>query len=714
MKKLFFHSLRFRMIALVLIGVVPPMLVAIWFASSNAAHIIRQEVTENLAFRANDLADNVSRWDQMNVLVVRSLSENRELSTLEEEKHLPPMSTIYRLYKEIYGLATLDGEGIVIARGTGKIKERSNASAREYFKRAMAGEEIIRDAIISRSFKEPIITFAAPIRKLPTLKLGDQSILVAKLQEKLTERKYYQGEITGFYDEKTQEAVRQYQTKYFGLPATGIADPLTFDLIKYKAPIPQVKHSLQIAKQALSEDQTGDIVGVAVIATFLNDLGKVIGAVQLGKTGYAFLVDEKGRVLAHPEAKFVTGEALTNLSTYPPVKTVLEGHTGFYNFTDDNNIKWLSYGVPLANHWNVIALQQESEVLEKERFFLQLATLIAIVAVLSVMIFIWLVASQLLKPILKLTQAAKKLSKGQWQQHVTVKQQDEVGTLANTFNQMAKQIRISFSILETKNEEAQKARVEAEDANKAKSIFVANMTHELRTPLNAIIGYSEMLQEEAEDMGQEDLIPDLEKIATAGKHLLALINDVLDFSKVEAGKMELYLEEFEINTMLQDVISMVKQVIEKNSNHLRVNCPKNLGMMQADVTKVRQCLFNLLSNAGKFTEKGTITLNAKRYFQNDEEWINFNVSDTGIGMTTNQIEKVFQAFTQADASTTRKYGGTGLGLVITKQFCQMMGGEVNVDSQFAKGSTFSIYLPVIVKKPETENSIPKIGQINEA
>ncbi|EDN71320.1 two-component system sensory histidine kinase [Beggiatoa sp. PS] len=318
------------------------------------------------------------------------------------------------------------------------------------------------------------------------------------------------------------------------------------------------------------------------------------------------------------------------------------------------------------------------------------------------MIFIWLVASQLLKPIIKLTHAAKTLSKGEWQQHVTVKYQDEVGTLANTFNQMAKQIRISFSILETKNEESQKARVQAEEANKAKSIFVANMTHELRTPLNAIIGYSEMLQEEAEDTGQKDLVPDLEKIASAGKHLLALINDVLDFSKVEAGKMGLYLEEFEINTMLQDVIGTIKQVIEKNNNHLIVNYPKNLGIMQSDVTKVRQCLFNLLSNANKFTETGTITLQANRYSQKGEDWISLKVSDTGIGMTADQIEKVFLAFTQADASTTRKYGGTGLGLVITKQFCQMMGGEVNVESQFGKGSTFSINLPAIVKKTKED------------
>jgi len=702
MKKLFLQSLRFRTIVLVLLGVVPPMLVAIWYASSHAAHIIRQEAKDALALRATDLADNVSRWDKMNVLAVRSLSENRQFASLDEEQHLPSLSTTYRLYSETYGIATLDSEGVVIARGTGKVKKRSNVSRSEFFKRVLAGEEIVRDASISRSFKVPRILFAAPIRQLPTLKMGDKGTLVAKLQNKLKERKYYHGDISGLYDDKTAEAVRQYQTEHFGLPATGIADPLTFDLIKYKEPVKETKQPLKAAKQAFLEKEPGKIVGVAVIATFLTDLSDVVGAIRLGKTGYAFLVDEKGQVLAHPEPKYVTGDKLTDISHYPPVKTILEGNTGLYSFTDEKNVKWLSYGVHLPNNWNVIALQQEAEVLEKERFFLQLVVMIVVVAVFSVMILIWLLTTQLLKPILKLTVAAETLSQGEWHQHVTVKYQDEVGTLANGFNQMAKQLRISFSILEAKNEEAQKARADAEEANKAKSVFVANMTHELRTPLNAIIGYSEMLQEEAEDMGQEDFVPDLKKIASAGKHLLALINDVLDFSKVEAGKMELYLETVEISTIVSDVTGTIEQVVDKNNNRLTVNCPDNLGTMYADVTKVRQCLLNMLSNANKFTERGSVTLEVSRERQNDDDWIAFKVSDTGIGMTPEQIEKVFQAFMQADASTTRKYGGTGLGLVITKQFCQMMGGEIGVESQFGKGSTFTIQLPAKVKKPLVE------------
>ena len=265
-----------------------------------------------------------------------------------------------------------------------------------------------------------------------------------------------------------------------------------------------------------------------------------------------------------------------------------------------------------------------------------------------------------------------------------------------------------------KNKEA------AEEANRAKSQFLANMSHELRTPLNAIIGYSEMLQEDAEDLGYEDFVPDLGKIRSAGKHLLALINDILDISKIEAGKMELYPETFDVAQLLFEVENTIRPLVEKNGNTLKIHSPQHLGSINADLTKLRQALFNLLSNAAKFTEQGTITLTVETTpatsvspsslgsqweadFAASEQtsatqpnWIVFRVSDTGIGMTLEQMEKVFQAFTQADASTTRKYGGTGLGLAITRHFCQMMGGDITVSSDVGQGSTFTIRLPVDV------------------
>lgn len=245
-----------------------------------------------------------------------------------------------------------------------------------------------------------------------------------------------------------------------------------------------------------------------------------------------------------------------------------------------------------------------------------------------------------------------------------------------------------------------KAKDQAEASNRSKSQFLANMSHELRTPLNAIIGYSELLQEDAEMEGRKEMISDLNKVKNAGRHLLGLVNDILDLSKIEAGRMELYLEHFEVRSLLTLVTPTIEPLLNKNSNYLEIYCAANVSNMYADVTKVRQVLVNLLSNATKFTHNGMIKLTISLVPWDQPPnllGVEFQIEDSGIGIAPEHLNQLFQNFTQADASTTREYGGTGLGLAISQQFCQMMGGSITVKSELGQGSIFTIRLPMTVQ-----------------
>ena len=330
------------------------------------------------------------------------------------------------------------------------------------------------------------------------------------------------------------------------------------------------------------------------------------------------------------------------------------------------------------------------------------------------------------KPILHLEDTMRMVSSNKnYAVRAVKKYSDEIGRLIDGFNTMLSEIQQRDTALQSTNgelktrtqeleeevfqrkqaqEELSKAKHAAEEANRAKSTFLANMSHELRTPLNAIIGYSEMLEEETRDAGKIENVQDLKKIQAAGKHLLALINDVLDLSKIEAGKMGLHVETFDVPQVIEEMVTTLQPAAAKNSNSVNVRVAENVGTMKADITKVRQILFNLLSNACKFTDHGTISVDVDQIRAEDKECIQFRVSDTGIGISAQQRQNLFQEFAQADSSIARKYGGTGLGLAITHRFVQLMKGQINVESEPGKGAVFTVQLPTQIAMETTESA----------
>jgi signal transduction histidine kinase/ActR/RegA family two-component response regulator len=360
------------------------------------------------------------------------------------------------------------------------------------------------------------------------------------------------------------------------------------------------------------------------------------------------------------------------------------------------------------------ALQREERTLVEQasanffsvaRLTAQITILIFVLSAVVGVVVAYLVSRYLVRGLRQLETEATRIGRGQFGHRIAVRADDELAELARAFNEMSDRLSSAHAQLTDANRELERrhhelllARDAAESANRAKSGFLANMSHELRTPMNAIIGYSEMLGEQAEERGQTDIVPDLKKINAAGHHLLGLINDVLDLSKIEAGRMDLYIETFDVATMIDGVAATIAPLVEKNANTLRVQCAADAGAMRADLTKVRQALFNLLSNACKFTSNGSIELEAAR---DADGWIRFVVRDSGIGMTPEQCARVFESFTQADASIASKYGGTGLGLTITRKFCELMGGTVAVESEVGKGTTFTVRLPSEVPEPKS-------------
>lgn len=355
---------------------------------------------------------------------------------------------------------------------------------------------------------------------------------------------------------------------------------------------------------------------------------------------------------------------------------------------------------------------------QRSQYLLLMLLLLSIIS----MAVAFFVISRITRALKGVTQTAQRLASGDLTARSPLVSGDEIGVLSSTLNTMAQQVNCLLKGLEVRSRQVEEHSLEleaavyaAQAASRAKSTFLANMSHELRTPLNAIVGYSELLQEEVEEiLADEQLIDDLQKINRAGKNLLNIVSDILDISKIEAGKMDLCLEAFEVPQLIHEVVTTLEPLILANGNAICLDYPDSMEMMTADLTKVRQILLNLLSNAAKFTEKGKIILQVRIKHPpehsgepsiltspalccNETSWIIFRVRDTGIGISSEQIPGLFQPFIQGDNSTTRKYGGTGLGLALVKKFCEMMGGTIAVESELERGSVFEIALPLVVK-----------------
>ncbi len=478
----------------------------------------------------------------------------------------------------------------------------------------------------------------------------------------------------------------------------------------YRSPI-SGETTITFATPILAE--TKKRVGVLSITLDLQEVDELIRErTGLGNTGTTYLVGRLER-----ENTFIVSEESENGVSSVDLKSkaidaATQGKDGFGLYDNYAGTPVIGVYRWLENqNLALIAEISQREAFAPARALARNILLLGLVAAGLLLAGIYFFSRRITRPIRAITEAAIQIEQGNLKHNVPVLSQDEVGVLAHTFNRMAQQVRDSFTAMEGTNQvletrvaertaELSSAKEAAEAATQAKSEFLANMSHELRTPLNSIIGYSEILEEDAEDTGQVDFIPDLKKIQGSSKHLLNLIDAVLDLSKVEAGRMDLLIESVEINDIVQEVFTSIYPAVTNKGNNLIVDNISQVNTIETDRSKLRQCLLNLLGNANKFTDQGRITFQIRTTHEGESLWLQFTVRDTGIGMTPDQLERIFEPFTQADTSTTRRFGGSGLGLTLTKQFTELLGGTLQATSMYGSGSVFTLAIPLVKNRQD--------------
>ncbi|MEA5539319.1 ATP-binding protein [Limnoraphis robusta Tam1] len=675
MTRYWLNSLKFKIPLFVLLVVIPAMLTAIGLTSYRASEILRKQAEEDLASQAKSLATRVYQWDKMNILALQNLSQNISLIQPNTQQLRSLLMVIHNSYKDYLwsaGIANLEGNFIALSENE-KIPS-INYSDRQWFHGVIAGNQIIRESIISRRTGEPAVIFSAPIRE---------------------------------------------------------------------------QNSPTFSENA---SPPGKIIGVIRLGILLNELTEAVGATRVGETGFAILVDQKGQLLAHPNAKLVSGEKLTDLSSYPPVKQLLNNHQGFFYFTDDQGIQWLSYNIRLKNQWGAIVLQQQTEVFSKVRSFWQLAITIAIVVTVGMGILTALLAHRLIQPISDLTQAASQVSQGKWHQQVKVRSRDELGILAETFNRMAKALKESFSLLTQMNEQLQAS--EAREREKAIALeqslqklqqaqtqliqtekmsslgqMVAGVAHEINNPVNFIHGnlvylrqYTEDLLElielykkdesktsveilhKIEDIELDFIKKDLNKLLNSmqvgSNRIREIVQSLRTFSRLDESELKLV----DIHSGIDSTLMLLKNRLKKTSEHPEIQLSKtyeNLPLVYCYPSQINQVFMNILNNAidalSDHPDGNLLTQTHSPYLikintkVKKNNWVAIHISDNGSGISEAIQTKIFDPF-----FTTKPVGkGTGLGLAISYQIIvKKHGGKLECHSQPGKGTEFIIEIPV--------------------